>query len=99
MAYVENDQQQTLTASSKRPLPMRMRPDLVVVSEPSIDCGLGLFDAVEPLRTQNFPAQCSVEAFVVSVLPAATLIIMYGLDSDPFEPPLKMLSYELWTIV
>lgn len=30
MAYVQNNLEQTLTASSKRPLPLRVRPDLVV---------------------------------------------------------------------
>jgi len=46
-----------------------MRSDFVVLSEPDIDGRLRLFGGVEPLGIQDFGAQRSIEAFVVSILP------------------------------
>ena len=46
-----------------------MRANFVVLPEPGIDGDLSLLGGVEPLRIQNFPTQCSIEAFVVAILP------------------------------
>ena len=46
-----------------------MRSDMVVLSEPDVDGGLGLSDSVEPLRVQDFVAKSAVEALVISVFP------------------------------
>ena len=46
-----------------------MRAGMVVLSEPCIDGDLGLLCGVEPLHIQNFPTQCSIEAFVVAIFP------------------------------
>ncbi len=76
-----------------------MRPDLVVLSEPDIDCDLGLPSAVEPLGIENLPAQCSVETFVVAILPWATWIDLHWLDADLFQPALERRSNELRAII
>jgi hypothetical protein len=46
-----------------------MRPDVVVLFEPLIDDGLCLSCCCEPFGVENFTTQCSVEAFIVSILP------------------------------
>jgi len=40
----------------------------IVLSEPGINDDLSLFGGVEPFGIQDFSAQCTVEALVVSVL-------------------------------
>ena len=42
---------------------------VIVLPEPVIDDDLSLFRCGEPLGIQDFPAKCSVEPFVVAVLP------------------------------
>ena len=76
-----------------------MRPDLVVLSEPDIDCDLGLFRAVEPFGVEHFATECSIKALVVSVLPGAAGIDLHWLDADPFEPVLERCRDELRAIV
>ena len=46
-----------------------MRAGFVVLPEPAIDDDLGLLGGVETFRIQNFPTQCSIEAFVVDIFP------------------------------
>jgi hypothetical protein len=46
-----------------------MRPDFVILFEPSIDDGLRLAGCAKPLGVKNFSAKRSVEAFVISVRP------------------------------
>ena len=46
-----------------------MRSDVVVLSEPLVDDGLGPAGGAEPFGIETFPAQRSVEAFIVSILP------------------------------
>jgi len=46
-----------------------MRSGVVVLSKPLVDDDLGLVGGVEPFGIENLPAQCSVEALVVSILP------------------------------
>ena len=48
-----------------------MRSDLVVLPEPGVDCDLSLVGGVEPFSIEYFSSKCSVEAFVISVLPWA----------------------------
>ena len=59
-----------------------MRPDMVVRLEPHIDDRLGLFDARAPFCIQNLMTQSAVKAFIVAVLPGATGIDLYRLDTD-----------------
>ena len=61
-----------------------MRSDLVILPEPGIDCDLRLFGAVEPFSIKHFSSKCSVEAFVISVLPWAAWINQQWLDADTF---------------
>ena len=42
---------------------------MIVLPEPFIDDDLGLFGDVEPLSIEDFMAERSIEAFVVSILP------------------------------
>ena len=46
-----------------------MEAGVVLFSEPAIEDNLGQYCGGEPLRVEDFPAQGSVEAFVVSVFP------------------------------
>jgi hypothetical protein len=46
-----------------------MRADVVVVFQPCFDDGFGLVNAHEPFGIKNFPAERSIEALVIAVLP------------------------------
>ncbi len=76
-----------------------MRSYPIVLPEPDIDCDLRLSCAVEPLCIQNLPSQCSVEAFIVSVLPRAPRVDLHRPDADLFQPVLQMSGYELRAVV
>ena len=76
-----------------------MRSDLIVLPEPGIDCDLSLFGGVEPFRVEHFSSKCSVEAFVVSILPGTSGIDLDGLDAGLLEPGLEVSGDELWSVV
>ena len=76
-----------------------MEPDFVVLPEPDIDGDLRFFRSVEPFCSQDFSAECSVEAFVVSVLLGPAREDPHPLDADPSQPILKSRSNELLAIV
>ena len=46
-----------------------MRPDFVILFEPLIDDGLSVAGCTKPFGIENFSAERSVEAFVISVRP------------------------------
>lgn len=76
-----------------------MWPDMIVLFEPCFDDDLSLFDRCEPLGIENFPAQGSVKALVVAVLPWTARIDADGLDADLRQPGLEVGSNELRTII
>ena len=76
-----------------------MRPSVVVLLEPVIDDDLGLLGRREPLRIENFPAQCPIEPLVVSVLPGRSRIDADRLDANASKPGLHCLSSELRPVV
>jgi len=55
-----------------------MWPDLIVLAHPLIDDDPGLVDACEPFSVEDLPAQGTVEALVVAILPGGSLD-RYGL--------------------
>ena len=65
-----------------------MRPNTIVLPEPGIDDGLSLVERGKPLGIQDFTAQRSIEAFIVSILPRATGINAQWLDADFAQPVL-----------
>ena len=68
--------------------------DPFVLPEPNTDCDLGLSCGVEPLRVEHFPHQCSVETFVMSVLPRIARKELQRLDSDLLQPMLEAFGDE-----
>ncbi len=76
-----------------------MWPDTIVLPEPGIDDSLRLIERSKPLGIQDFTAQRSIEAFIVSILPRATRIDAQRLDADLGQPVLQVTCDELGTIV
>ena len=76
-----------------------MRPNTIVLPEPGIDDGLSLIERGKPLGIQDFTAQCSIEAFIVSILPRATGINAQWFDADFGQPVLQVTCDKLWAIV
>lgn len=56
-----------------------MRPDLIVLFQPDVDRSLSFPGRMEPFSVEDFVAQCSVEALVISVFPRAFWIDWIGL--------------------
>lgn len=48
-------------------------PDVVVLSEPLIDCRLGLPCCCEPFGIQNFMTHRAFEAFGIAILPGSNV--------------------------
>lgn len=46
-----------------------MRAGVIVLPEPTVDDDLRLFGGGEPFRVEHLPAQGTVKALVVSILP------------------------------
>jgi hypothetical protein len=46
-----------------------MGSDLFILPETDVDCDLRFFGVVKPFSIEHFSSKCSVEAFVVYVLP------------------------------
>ena len=76
-----------------------MSSDLIVLPEPGIDYELTLFDAVEPFSIKRFSSKCSVEAFLVSILPSAAWIDLDRFNIYLSKPRLKMFGNELWAVI
>jgi len=76
-----------------------MRPNTIVLPEPGIDDGLSLVERGKPLGVQDFTAQSSVEAFIVSILPWAAGIDAQRLDANFCEPVLQVTCDKFWAIV
>ena len=76
-----------------------MGPDVVVLAEPLVDDDLGLPGGGEPFGIQDFAAQGSIEAFVVTVLPWRARVDMDRLDADTDEPFLEDRRCELRAVV
>ena len=55
---------------------------MIVLPQPGIDCDLSLFIAVEPFGVKDLSSECSVEAFVISVLPWAAWINFQRLNQQ-----------------
>ena len=80
-----------------------MSSDLIVLPEPGLDYDLSLFDAVEPLSIKPFSSKCcvgcSVEAFLISILPSAAWIDLDRFDIHLSKPRLKMFGNELLAVI
>ena len=63
-----------------------MRPHVIVLAEPLIDCDLCLPGSCEPLDVEHLAPQRTVEALVISVLPGRSRIDLDGLDANACEP-------------
>ena len=72
-----------------------MWPHGVVVTPPSLDHDLGLFERVEDFSIEQFVTQLSVEGFNVTVLSRAAGLDVNGLCADSSDPFTKCLSDEL----
>jgi len=55
-----------------------MWTNVVVLSEPQVDDRLCLVDRSEPFRVQHLTAQCSIEAFIVSIFPRRAWVDLDG---------------------
>jgi|TARA_Y100001001_G_scaffold76739_1_gene74641 hypothetical protein len=60
-----------------------MRPDTIVLSEPCVDDGLGLIERDKPLGVQDFTAQRSIEAFIVSIFPKTSDMLKRDISYMP----------------
>ena len=76
-----------------------MRADVIVLFEPPVDDGLGLFDRWEPFPIEHLAPKRSVEAFVVSILPWTTGINLDWLNADLVQPGTQIAGDELRSIV
>ena len=76
-----------------------MRPDVIVLAKPYIDCSLGLMDSVEPIRIEDIISDCAVKAFIVTIFPRRAWIDLLWPNIHFSEPSLKMFSNELRAIV
>ena len=76
-----------------------MRAHMIVLLEPLIDDGSGLLDARKPFRIEDFSAQRSVEALVISILPRGAGVDVYWLNTDFGQPLLQWRCDEFRTVV
>ena len=72
---------------------------MIVLLEPVIDDDLGLLGRCEPFGIENLPAQCSVEALIVAILPGRSRVDADRLDANASKPVLQRVGGELWSIV
>ena len=64
--------------------------------EPNSDSDLRLSCAMEPFRVKHCFSQGLVEELVVSILPRAARIDLYGFDPNPVQLVLQVFVNELW---
>jgi hypothetical protein len=75
-----------------------MRAGVVALCEPVIDDDLVLLSRRKRFGIENFPAQCAIEPFVVSVLPGRSRIDADRLDANASKPVLQCFGGEIGSV-
>jgi len=61
---------------------------MIVLFQPGVDYDMSLFNCREPFGIEDLSSKCTIEAFVIPVLPGTAGVDLDWLDADLLKPGL-----------